>query len=127
VPSVALWQDGNSLKLALSRSWAIIRSLEASFMCRNIRDLFNFDPPTTPEEVREAALQYVRKISGTRAPSKLNQAVFERAVDQVRAVSERLLSELVTAAPPKSREAELAKRRERFRRRADGMGRQSAR
>ncbi len=92
-------------------------------MCRNIRDLFNFDPPTTPEEVRDAALQYVRKISGTRAPSKQNQEAFERAVDEITKSSRELLKSLVTNAVPKNREAELAKRRARFRRRNDGMGR----
>jgi len=85
-------------------------------MCRNIRDLFNFDPPTTPDEVRDASLQYVRKISGTRAPSKANQAAFERAVNEITAASERLLSALVTNAPPKNRAVEIEKRRERFRR-----------
>lgn len=85
-------------------------------MCRNIRDLFNFDPPTTAEEVRDAALQYVRKISGTRAPSKANQAAFDRAVEEITAASERLLGALMTSAPPKNRAVELEKRRERFRR-----------
>jgi hypothetical protein len=85
-------------------------------MCRNIRDLFNFDPPTTADEVRDAALQYVRKISGTRAPSKANQQAFDRAVDEVTRASERLLDALVTTAPPKNRAIEIEKRRERFRR-----------
>ena len=85
-------------------------------MCRNIRDLFNFDPPTTPDEVRDAALQYVRKISGSRAPSKANQLAFDRAVEEITAASERLLGALVTTAPPKNRAIEIEKRRGRFRR-----------
>ncbi len=85
-------------------------------MCRNIRDLFNFDPPTTPDEVRDAALQFVRKISGTRAPSKANQLAFDLAVDEITRCSERLLGALVTNAPPKNRAVEIEKRRERFRR-----------
>jgi hypothetical protein len=82
-------------------------------MCRNIRTLHNFDPPATQEEVRSAALQYVRKISGSSRPSQANAAAFERAVDAVTAASERLLGELVTQAPPKDREAEAAKARAR--------------
>jgi hypothetical protein len=82
-------------------------------MCRNIRTLHNFDPPATQEEVRSAALQYVRKISGSSRPSQANAAAFERAVAAVTAASERLLGELVTQAPPKDREAEAAKARAR--------------
>jgi hypothetical protein len=82
-------------------------------MCRNIRTLHNFEPPATQEEVRSAALQYVRKISGSSRPSQANAAAFERAVDAVAAASERLLGELVTQAPPKDREAEAAKARAR--------------
>jgi hypothetical protein len=82
-------------------------------MCRNIRSLHNFEPPATEDEVRAAALQYVRKISGFTKPSQANAEVFNRAVDAVAAVSERLLDELVTAAPPKDREAEAAKARAR--------------
>ena len=82
-------------------------------MCRNIRTLHNFDPPATHEEVHSAALQYVRKISGSSRPSQANAAAFERAVDAVAAASERLLGELVTQAPPKDREAEAAKARAR--------------
>ena len=82
-------------------------------MCRNIRTLHNFEPPATEEEVRAAALQYVRKISGTNKPSRANQAAFERAVDAVTDASARLLDELVTTAPPKDREAEAAKARAR--------------
>jgi hypothetical protein len=82
-------------------------------MCRNIRTLHNFEPPATEEEVRGAALQYVRKISGFTKPSKANEEAFERAVDEVAAVSSRLLAELVTSAPPKDREVEAAKARAR--------------
>ena len=82
-------------------------------MCRNIKTLHNFEPPATEDEVRAAALQYVRKLSGSAKPSKANEAAFERAVDEVAATSLRLLSELVTAAPPRSREAEAAKARAR--------------
>jgi hypothetical protein len=82
-------------------------------MCRNIRTLYNFEPPATDEEVRGAALQYVRKISGFTKPSQANAEAFERAVDAVAAVSSRLLDELVTAAPPKDRETEAAKRKAR--------------
>ena len=82
-------------------------------MCRNIRPLHNFEPPATQDEVRGAALQYVRKISGFTKPSQANAEAFDRAVDAVAAVSERLLDELVTAAPPKDREVEAAKARAR--------------
>ncbi len=82
-------------------------------MCRNIRTLYNFEPPATDEEVQNAALQYVRKISGFTKPSKANEAAFDRAVEAVAAASTQLLAELTTSAPPKDREAEAAKRRER--------------
>ena len=82
-------------------------------MCRNIKTLHNFDPPATEEEVRAAALQFVRKISGSAKPSKANEAAFARAGDEVAATSLRLLGELVTTAPPRNREAEAAKARER--------------
>ncbi len=82
-------------------------------MCRNIRTLHNFEPPATDDEVRAAALQYVRKISGFTKPSQANQVAFERAVEEVAAISLRLLGELVTNAPPKDREAEAAKARAR--------------
>jgi len=82
-------------------------------MCRNIRNLHNFDPPTSDDEVREAALQYVRKISGFTRPSQANTEAFERAVDEVAAASRHLLSELVTTTPPKDREVEAEKRRAR--------------
>ncbi len=78
-------------------------------MCRSIHTLHNFEPPATEEEVRAAALQYVRKISGFTKPSKANEAAFERAVEAVTAASRELLAELTTSAPPKDREAEAAK------------------
>jgi hypothetical protein len=87
-------------------------------MCRNIRTLYNFEPPATREEVSDAALQYVRKISGFTKPSQANEAAFERAVEAVTAASARLLDELVTTAPPKNREAEAAKKRLRWEQRA---------
>ena len=83
-------------------------------MCRNIHTLYNFEPPATKDEIRDAALQYVRKISGFTRPSHANAPAFERAVDAVAAASEQLLSELVTSAPPKNREAEAAKARARW-------------
>ena len=86
-------------------------------MCRNIRTLHNFEPPATPDEIGAAALQYVRKISGSTRPSKANQEAFDRAVAAVTAISEELLSELVTTAPPKNREIEIAKARARDQRR----------
>jgi hypothetical protein len=82
-------------------------------MCRNIRTLHNFEPPATEDEVRDAALQYVRKISGFTKPSRANAEAFDRAVDAVAAASTQLLDELVTNAPPKDREVEAAKRRAR--------------
>ena len=82
-------------------------------MCRNIRPLHNFEPPASEEEIRSAALQYVRKISGFTKPSQANAEAFERAVDAVTEASAQLLGELSTAAPPKDREVEAAKRRAR--------------
>ncbi|MBJ7330288.1 MAG: DUF2277 domain-containing protein [Solirubrobacteraceae bacterium] len=82
-------------------------------MCRNIRTLYNFEPPATEDEVHAAALQYVRKISGSTKPSQANAEAFERAVAQVAAVSRELLDSLVTTAPPKDREIEAAKMRAR--------------
>jgi len=82
-------------------------------MCRNIRTLHNFEPPATDEEIHASALQYVRKISGTSKPSQANQAAFDRAVQEITAVTTRLLDELVSAAPPKDREVEAAKARAR--------------
>jgi hypothetical protein len=78
-------------------------------MCRNIKTLFNFDPPVTPEEIRAASLQFVRKISGFNKPSKANEASFLAAVDDIAGISTRLLRSLETNAPPKSREEEAAK------------------
>jgi hypothetical protein len=86
-------------------------------MCRNIRTLHNFDPPATRDEVHEASLQFVRKISGSNKPSKANADAFERAVAEVSAATERLLDSLVTNAPPKDREVEAEKRRARARER----------
>ena len=82
-------------------------------MCRNIHTLFNFDPAATEDEVRDASLQYVRKISGFTKPSQANEKAFARAVDEVSAATRRLLDELVTTAEPKDREVEAQRRRER--------------
>ena len=82
-------------------------------MCRNIHTLFNFEPPATADEIRGAALQYVRKVSGFTKPSQANEQAFERAVDEVSAATARLLAELVTNAAPKDREVEAARKRER--------------
>jgi hypothetical protein len=87
-------------------------------MCRNIRPLHNFEPATTDEEIRDAALQYVRKVSGMRAPSKANQEAFDRAVDEIAHATAHLLAALVTTAPPKDRETEKAKARARFEKRS---------
>lgn len=78
-------------------------------MCRNIKTLFNFEPPATEDEIQKAALQFVRKISGSDKPTHANQAVFQRAVEEVAAASTRLLNSLVTASPPRNREIEAAK------------------
>jgi hypothetical protein len=80
-------------------------------MCRNIRQLHNFDPPATEEEIQDAALQFVRKVSGSNQPSKANSEAFHLAVDEVAAATRNLLDSLVTKAPPKNREEEAAKRR----------------
>jgi hypothetical protein len=82
-------------------------------MCRNIRILYNFEPPTTRDEIDAAALQDVRKVSGMNAPSQANEAAFRRAVDEIAAATTRLLDELVTSAAPRDREAEAAKRKAR--------------
>ena len=79
-------------------------------MCRNIRVLYNFDPPASSEEVQSAALQYVRKVSGMNKPSKANEAAFERAVHEIAHVTQHLLADLVTAAEPRDREVEAARR-----------------
>jgi hypothetical protein len=78
-------------------------------MCRNIKPLFNFDPPVTPEEVKNASLQFVRKISGFHKPSKANEAAFQAAIEEIAAASGRLIHSLETTAPPKSREEEAMK------------------
>jgi hypothetical protein len=82
-------------------------------MCRNIKTLHNFDPPATSEEIHAAALQYVRKVSGSTKPSKANEAVFDRAVDEIAHITAHLLEDLVTAAPARDREAEAVKARAR--------------
>jgi hypothetical protein len=89
------------------------RGYSVKGMCRNIRTLHNFEPPATRDEAHDAALQYVRKISGSTKPSKANEAAFNRAVEAVAAATTRLLDELVSSAPPKNREVEAAKARAR--------------
>ncbi len=91
-------------------------------MCRNIKTLFNFDPPVTDEEIRAASLQFVRKLTGFNKPSRANEAAFERAVQETAAVAERLLHSLVTDAPPRDREVEAARARQRA---AVGFGKAS--
>jgi hypothetical protein len=86
-----------------------VQSPEVALMCRNIKTLFNFDPPVTDEEVRAASLQFVRKITGLNKPSKSNEAAFQAAIDEIAGVAARLLHSLDTAAPPKNREEEAAK------------------
>src|SRR5205085_8012933 len=90
-----------------------VAATRLSAMCRNIRTLHNFEPPATEDEIRASALQYVRKVSGSTKPSQANAEAFQRAVGEVAAATARLLGELVTTAPPKDREVEAAKRRER--------------
>jgi len=84
-------------------------------MCRNIRTLFNFEPPATEQEIRASALQFVRKLSGFTAPSKANEAAFNQAVDDVTDVARRLLASLATASPPRNRDVEAMKARARAR------------
>ena len=91
-------------------------------MCRNIKPLFNFEPPATSEEVHAAALQFVRKVSGAGRPSKANEAAFQGAVEEVARVVERLLGELTTTATPRNREAEAAKARARAAKRFGATG-----
>jgi hypothetical protein len=91
----------------MARGYAVVT------MCRNIRTLHNFEPPATSEEIQASALQYVRKVSGSTKPSQANEAAFDRAVEEVAAITARLLGELVTNAPTKNREAEAAKARAR--------------
>jgi hypothetical protein len=88
-------------------------------MCRNIKTLFNFDPPATDEEIRAASLQFVRKLSGFTAPSKANERAFNKAIDEVAKIARRLVDDLETAAPPKNREEEAAKAKARA---AEGYG-----
>jgi hypothetical protein len=95
------------------RPFALSRGATIATMCRNIRTLHNFEPPASEEEIRAAALQYVRKISGFTRPSQANVAAFERAVESVTAASAELLGSLVTSAAPKDREVEAAKARAR--------------
>jgi hypothetical protein len=97
------------MKAMLAGAWATY----ARAMCRNIRPLHNFEPPATSDEVSAAALQYVRKVSGTTKPSQANQAAFDRAVREIAHVTQHLLDDLVTSAPPKDREVEAAKARAR--------------
>jgi len=97
------WQPPNNAKASYNR-----------FMCRNIRTLFNFEPPATDEEVRAASLQFVRKVSGFNAPSHANQAAFERAVEEVTAVARRLVDDLVTTAAPRNRAEVAAQARARY-------------
>jgi hypothetical protein len=87
--------------------------MEETLMCRNIKTLFNFEPPVTDEEIHAAAMQFVRKVSGFNKPSKANEAAFLKAVDEVAAVSTKLLNSLETNAPPRNREEEAAKARAR--------------
>ena len=97
-------------------------------MCRNIKTLFNFEPPATDDEIRASALQYVRKLSGSTKPSAVNREAFDSAVDEVTAATRRLMKSLVTSAPPKNREEEAAKARARAKKRfgprktASGIG-----
>jgi hypothetical protein len=91
----------------------MIEAAEAMRMCRNIKTLFNFDPPVTDEEIRAASLQFVRKISGFNKPSKANEAAFLTAIDEVASISTRLLRSLETTVPAKNREEEAAKARAR--------------
>jgi hypothetical protein len=93
-------------------------------MCRNIRPLYNFEPPSSEDEVRASALQFVRKTSGFQKPSKANEAVFNRAIDEITAVTQKMIEELVTNAPPKNREeeAEKAQRRAAPRYEAQDLG-----
>ena len=88
-------------------------------MCRNIRNLHNFEPPATDEEIGASALQYVRKVSGFTRPSQANAEAFDAAVDEVARITRRLLDRLVSSAPPKNREEERRKARERWRKRAE--------
>jgi predicted enzyme related to lactoylglutathione lyase len=109
-----VFRDPDGYAVAIHGASSIERSAP---MCRNIRTLANFEPPATDDEVRAAALQFVRKVSGMNRPSRANEAAFERAVDEVTEAATRLLHSLTTAAPPRNREVEALKARERARRR----------
>jgi hypothetical protein len=89
------------------------KKIERTFMCRNIKTLFNFEPPVTDEEIRAASLQFVRKVSGFNKPSKANEVAFLAAVDEIASISRKLLNALETNAPPRNREEEAAKARAR--------------
>lgn len=91
-------------------------------MCRNIKTLFNFDPPATEDEIRAASLQFVRKLSGFHKPSRANEAAFDRAVEDVAAVAQNLLNSLVTSAEPRDREVEAGRARARFAKRFAEVG-----
>jgi hypothetical protein len=95
-------------------------------MCRNIKTLFNFEPPASDEEIRASAIQFVRKLSGTTKPSKANEAAFDQAVDRIVATTKVLLDSLVTTAPPKDRQAEAEKARAKATARFGGNSRNSA-
>src|SRR5271167_3775534 len=103
------WPDGLERFYRMICIFRAAQYLEAQRMCRNIKTLFNFDPPVTPEEIRAASLQFVRKISGFNQPSKTNERKFQAAVDEIAGISTRLLRSLETNAPPKNREEEAAK------------------
>ena len=106
----------------VSRGWRLTRTVGAAlreerFMCRNIKVLANFEPPASGDEIRASALQFVRKLSGTSKPSKVNEAAFNLAVDEVTAAASRLISSLEIHAPPRDREEEMRKAKERSRKR----------
>lgn len=97
--------------------------MPVTLMCRNIRVLHHFEPPTTPEEIRAAAIQYVRKVSGLAKPSRADQVAFEQAVDEIAASTERLLASLVARPPPRTREQEQEKGRARWKQREARLAR----
>lgn len=91
-------------------------------MCRNIKTLFNFEPPATDEEIRASALQFVRKLSGFQKPSKINERVFEQAIEEVSATARKLVESLITQSPPRNREEEIRKARAKAERRFGRVG-----
>jgi hypothetical protein len=99
--------------ISVKNALRVCGKIELTFMCRNIKTLFNFEPPVTDEEIRAASLQFVRKLSGFNKPSKANEVAFLAAVDEIAAVSRKLLNALETNAPPRNREEEAAKARAR--------------